>query len=135
MRMESLLYEPILKEMDTGLEGLSPEDFRPCKGTVLAVTPPPKKESKGGIILPDGSEMQSKLARVVAVPDDPLCPCKQGDAVIIRDVSTRLAFDNRQDLAIFQYTDDASSEILGIIPKEIIEEKKVFDREEELAVK
>lgn len=128
--MERTFYDRILTDIASDVDCVDPEDFRPCAGTVLAVLPPPRKKV-GRVVLPDSAIEVPNMARVAAVPDDPVCPCRPGDAVIYRkDTQTHLPLGGRDDLIILGYCDDIASEIVGVIPAEIVEEKKIFDTEE-----
>lgn len=130
--MERTFYSKILDSLTSDVTDLEPEDFRPVPGTILCVLPPAKKESAGGIILPDGSVESSDLARVAAVPEDLDCPVEPGDGVLFqKGCNVHVPFGGRKDLILLSYCGDASSEIRGIIPWQIMVEKKIFDTEEE----
>jgi hypothetical protein len=149
-RAESL-YEPITSDEAKGVEGFKPEDFHPCKGTVLIIVAP-IIDKIGNIHLPDAAQQVPNYGRVAAVPkrfeeggwhppgqtkeefqeelkkgvpSDPLCPVKPGDWVIfIPSSGTGIPFVGRKDLLLLSYTDDLTSEILGVFdgpPQEIAE--------------
>lgn len=133
--MERTFYSAILDSLTSDVTDLKPEDFRPVPGTILCVAPPPKKKI-GSILLPDGAVESSDLLRVAAVPpDDPECPVEPGDGVVFqKGCNVHVPFEGRKDLILLSYCGDAASEIRGIIPRQIMEEKKIFDTEEEVAV-
>lgn len=132
--MERTFYGKILDSLTSDVTDLEPEDFRPVPGTILCVAPPPKRKI-GSILLPDGAVESSDLLRVAAVPNDPECPVEPGDGVVFqKGCNVHVPFAGREDLILLSYCNDAASEIRGIIPREIMEEKKIFDTDGESAV-
>lgn len=114
---ERTFFGPILDSQTADLEGFNPDDFRPCRGTVLAVTPPPMTETRKGIILPDSAIGMPTWAVVAAVPNDSDCPVQTGDRVVFREgAGTPVSFQDRKDLLLLQYTEGADSEIMGYFP-------------------
>lgn len=133
--MERVFYGKILDSLTSDVTDLEPEDFRPVSGTILCVLPPPKKKSEGGIHIPDSAVESSDLVRVAAIPEDDECPVEPGDGVVFqKGCNVHVPFGGRDDLILLSYCNDASSEIRGIIPREIMEKKNIFDKDEEVAV-
>lgn len=134
MTQERTYFGPILDAQTADLEGFRPEDFRPCPGTVLVVTPPPITTTKKGIILPDSAIGMPTWGIVAAIPGiprreedgyppdcedgpEPRCPVQVGDRVVFREgAGTPVAFQDRKDLLLLQYTAEADSEIMGRFP-------------------
>lgn len=127
-RAESL-YESITPSEAKGVEGFKPEDFRPCKGTVLIIVAPVIDITAGGVVLPDVAQETPNYGRVAAVPlipieagmlsgtpdFDPLCPVKPGEWIVFSPSSgNEIPFAGRKDLRLISYTDDLTSEILGV---------------------
>jgi co-chaperonin GroES (HSP10) len=77
-------------------------------------------ETKKGIILPDSAIGMPTWAVVAAVPNDGECPVEVGDRVVFREgAGTPVSFQDRKDLILLQYTDEADSEIMGLFPSEL----------------
>lgn len=128
--VERTYYGEILGDEVGGfVRRFQPEDFIPCRGTILIVMPPPETETSGGIKLPDRSVQDQFFARVAAVPEGDAgtleaegCPFRPGDWVVFhRNAQKNVLFENRKDVAVLQYAADASSEILGFIPADRVE--------------
>lgn len=124
MKLQNL-YEELANDAAHQLEGFDEKDFHPCKGSILLLIPPPRKETEGGIHLPETAFERSCVGRVVAVPNDPACPVGVAQWVVFRDGSgTPLPFRHRQDLLLLNYTDGPDSEILGTFPVDYCPAKK-----------
>ena len=114
---ERTFFSPLLDAQTNGLEEFRVEEFRPCIGTVLVVTPPPRTKTKGGLTLPESAIGMPTWGVVASVPLDCDCPVNIGDKVVFREgAGTAVAFNDRKDLLLLQYTDEADSEILGRFP-------------------
>lgn len=114
MTIEKTFYSEITDGCMAGSEGIEPEDFIPMPGTILVVLIPPKTVTPGGIILPETAQQDQTVARVAAVPDDAKCLVKPGDWVILRRESgVTVAFGQRNDLRLINYTEGPDSEICG----------------------
>ena len=122
-RRQEDLFAPITDGLTVGLHQLSPEDFHPSVGTILVVVPPEEGETKGGVVIPESVRKSQPIARVASVPrNDCECPVDVGDWVLYRaGQPVHIPFMGRKDLAILQYTDDASSEILGHFTAEAVD--------------
>jgi len=126
-------YAEILSESFADLDfmkRINPEQFIPCKGTLLIVVPPEIKKI-GNIFLPDSAEeMQQRcLARIAAVPPvgfeikenndfsyNTESMFKPGMWILFRAGSADpVPFAGRDDLFLLSYTDDVDSNVLGII--------------------
>lgn len=113
---ESVYFKKFEDHEVIGGEDFLPEDFTPCKGTVLVLTPPPKEVSEGGVVLVN--PLASSVGRVVSVPkDDPICPVQPGDWIVTRYKDGQPAdFGGDRSFCFIQYSDDHNSEILGFFP-------------------
>lgn len=121
MSQEQDYYSPILEDTVHGVEKFAVGGFRPCAGTVLVVLAP-EVAKVGNIQLPDRVQERPNVGRVAAVPlDDPNCPVDPGDWVTFVPNSGRpIPLDGRKDLMLFSYTDDAGSEILGVLSEPLL---------------
>jgi hypothetical protein len=114
MRSEDY-YREITDGEAAGFESLDPEQFAPCKGTILVVLPPAIAKL-GNIAIPDAMQERPSYGRVASIPDDPNCPVERGQWVaFVQNCGRPIAFGGRQDLLLINYTDDVESEILGIL--------------------
>lgn len=119
MGLERTFFDRIMdspfSDSKEDLGKIKPEDFIPMPGTILVVLPPEIKQI-GNIHLPSGSAEQPSYARVAATPEDSSCPFKSGDWVIFRKgTPVPIGLQGRDDLALLQYTDEADSDIYGIV--------------------
>lgn len=123
---EETYYLKILDDMGFDEEKFDPERFRPCPGTILVVTPPAQKKTKGGVELPDNAQYMAAIRRVAAVPalieGQTECPFKPGDWVVVRGEGYKVLFGSRTDLYLFQYTNDSDSDIFGFFPEQYVEQ-------------
>ena len=114
------LYAPILDADMSGLEKFEAESFIPCIGTILVVLPPKIAMTKGGVYIPDDSQEDQSVGKVVAVPpvntENLKCPVYPGDWIVFRKgAGTSVLFGERKDLILLQYYDGPESDILGYI--------------------
>lgn len=111
---EKIMESPFInKDEDLGL--VDPKDFIPMPGTLLVVLPPEIKKI-GSIHLPAGTAEAPSYARVASVPPGGECPFTPGDWVIFRKgTPVPIGLQGRSDLALLQYTNEADSDIYGIV--------------------
>ena len=105
------------------------QTFQPRPGTLLVCFPEPPDATEGGIIIPDRAKLPQDIGQVVGVPMSkdahalgdlayPECPFELGDWVVVRHLAGEMVnLVPDRDLRFIQYSDDASSEILGTIKR------------------
>ena len=120
MSLERTFFDRIIDspfiDKDEDLGKIDPKDFIPMPGTILVVLPPEIKKI-GNIHLPAGSAEAPCYARVASVPVGE-CDCcfRPGDWVVFRKgTPTPIGLHGRNDLALLQYTNEADSDIYGIV--------------------
>lgn len=95
------------------------ETFKPCNGTVLAEFLKPEEKTEGGLEIPERFRQQQDIGQVMAVPNDPECPVKVGDWILIRHMGgDMVTLCDDKDLRLLTYSGDCGSDILGTLQKE-----------------
>lgn len=116
--MSETYFKPLTDQSIEGLESFSPEQFVPRPGTLLIVMPP-KVEQHGSIYIPQSAQEERCFARIAVVAEEDLGRFKPGQWVVFRNNSAEpISFGGRKDLYLLHFTDEADSDVFGILAGE-----------------